>query len=133
MFDSESFFNTRLGELRQEGRYRQFADLERRAGAFPRAYHHMVRSAITVWCSNDYLGMGQHPEVLAAMHEAIDQAGAGAGAGGTDCERFLAAKRSSISWKGSTECQAQVNLLQHCFHSKRAAVRPTWLVRPSRQ
>jgi 5-aminolevulinate synthase len=76
MFDNESFFRKRLGELRTEGRYRQFADLERRAGAFPRAYHHSARAEVTVWCSNDYLGMGQHPEVLAAMHEAIDCAGA---------------------------------------------------------
>jgi 5-aminolevulinate synthase len=56
-----------------------FADLERRAGAFPRAFDHRSGSEITVWCSNDYLGMGQHPQVLAAMHEAIDRAGAGAG------------------------------------------------------
>jgi 5-aminolevulinate synthase len=77
MFDNESFFRQRLDELPAEGRYRQFADLERRAGAFPRAYHHSARAEVTVWCSNDYLGMGQHPEVLAAMHEAIDCAGAG--------------------------------------------------------
>jgi 5-aminolevulinate synthase len=79
MLDSDSFFNDRLDELRKEGRYRYFADLERRAGSFPRAYHHGVGSDVTVWCSNDYLGMSQHPEVLAAMHEAIDAVGAGAG------------------------------------------------------
>jgi 5-aminolevulinate synthase len=79
MYDIESFFRDRLDELRKEGRYRQFADLERRAGAFPRAYNHTIRSDVTVWCSNDYLGMGQHPAVLAAMHEAIDRVGAGAG------------------------------------------------------
>lgn len=81
MFDSESFFRKRLDELRVEGRYRLFADIVRRAGAFPRAYHHSVQADVTVWCSNDYLGMGQHPAVLATMHEALD--GAGAGAGGT--------------------------------------------------
>jgi len=79
MFDSEAFFRQRLDALRAEGRYRHFADLERRAGAYPRAYHHALGSDITVWCSNDYLGMGQHPAVLAAMHEAVDRAGAGAG------------------------------------------------------
>ena len=77
--DHELFFRTRLDALRAEGRYRVFADLERRAGAFPQAFHHRLGREITVWCSNDYLGMGQHPVVLAAMHEAIDKSGAGAG------------------------------------------------------
>jgi 5-aminolevulinate synthase len=79
MLDCEAFFRNRLDALRAEGRYRQFADIERRADAFPRAYHHALGSEVTVWCSNDYLGMGQHPSVLGAMHEAIDSAGAGAG------------------------------------------------------
>jgi 5-aminolevulinate synthase len=77
--DYERFFKTRLDALRAEGRYRVFADLERRAGAYPRAIDHKRRAEITVWCSNDYLGMGQHPAVLAAMHEALDRVGAGAG------------------------------------------------------
>jgi 5-aminolevulinate synthase len=77
--DYEHLFKTRLDALRAEGRYRTFADLERRAGAFPRAFHHRIGDDITVWCSNDYLGMGQHPVVLAAMHEAIEKSGAGAG------------------------------------------------------
>jgi 5-aminolevulinate synthase len=81
MYDCEAFFKNRLDALRSEGRYRRFADLERRAGAFPRARHHSLGSDVTVWCSNDYLGMGQHPAVLEAMHAAID--GMGAGAGGT--------------------------------------------------
>jgi 5-aminolevulinate synthase len=75
----DEFFKQRLDALRAEGRYRVFADLERRAGNFPRAFEHRLGADVTVWCSNDYLGMGQHPAVLAAMHETIDRYGAGAG------------------------------------------------------
>jgi 5-aminolevulinate synthase len=77
----EGFFRQQIDGLRREGNYRVFADLERRRGEFPRATHHRDDGAapVTVWCSNDYLGMGQHPDVLAAMHEALDRCGAGAG------------------------------------------------------
>jgi len=77
----EGFFRHQLQRLRSEGNYRVFRDLERNAGDFPRATLHGDRgpTTVTIWCSNDYLGMGQHPAVLAAMHEAINQCGAGAG------------------------------------------------------
>jgi 5-aminolevulinate synthase len=77
----ERLLQERLDALHQEGRYRVFADLKRRRGFFPVADHFAANGAreVTVWCSNDYLGMGQHPAVLAAMHEAIDAVGAGSG------------------------------------------------------
>src|SRR3954453_15957678 len=77
--DFDDFFRARVEALHSEGRYRIFADLERRAGRFPRAYDHRIGAEVTVWCSNDYLGMGQHPKVRAAIHPAIDHGGAGAG------------------------------------------------------
>jgi len=77
--DYQAFFRARLDELRDEGNYRVFADLERHRGAFPKAQNHDAGGDVTIWCSNDYLGMGQHPDVLAAMHDAVDRVGAGAG------------------------------------------------------
>ena len=77
----QDFFENKLADLRDEGNYRVFADLERHQGAFPKATNRIddVVREVTIWCSNDYLGMGQHPDVLAAMHEALDISGAGAG------------------------------------------------------
>ncbi len=80
--DYQKFFADGVDVLKDDGNYRVFADLERQVGEFPRALSHDSDGNIddvTVWCSNDYLGMGQHPEVRAAMKDAIDRVGAGAG------------------------------------------------------
>jgi len=75
------FFEAALSQLQGDGNYRVFADLERHRGAFPQATNRMDGQAreVTIWCSNDYLGMGQNADVIAAMHAALDQVGAGAG------------------------------------------------------
>ncbi|HCD83828.1 MAG TPA: 5-aminolevulinate synthase [Agrobacterium sp.] len=80
--DFEAFFTAELQSLHSEGRYRVFADIERQQGNFPRATRYNAngeRKDVTVWCSNDYLGMGQNPKVIEAMKAAIDHCGAGAG------------------------------------------------------
>jgi len=80
--DYKKIFADAIEAVRQEGRYRVFADISRERGNFPRAVRHDAGDnarAITVWCSNDYLGMGQHETVIGAMHKALDETGAGAG------------------------------------------------------
>lgn len=77
----DALFNTQLDALKSEGNYRIFAELERRCGAFPTARSHDSEAPdeVTIWCSNDYLGMGQHPTVIQAMKDTVDQCGTGAG------------------------------------------------------
>ncbi len=77
----DHFFKTAIDALHDEGRYRVFANLERRGEAFPRAWLHEggVRREIVIWCSNDYLGMGRHPAVVRAMQDAAERIGVGAG------------------------------------------------------
>ena len=80
--DYNTALDTALGRLHAEGRYRTFIDIERRRGQFPHAVWNKPDGSeqeITVWCGNDYLGMGQHPVVLSAMHEALEATGAGSG------------------------------------------------------
>ncbi len=93
--DFDAIFDGQLSKLKEEGNYRIFAELERQCGEFPRAksYGEDTPDEVTVWCSNDYLGMGQHPTVRAAMKNAIDSAGCGAGGtrniSGTNHEHLL--------------------------------------------
>ena len=78
----ENIFAKKIEDLKEEGRYRSFATLSRHCGNLPYATYHYedgTSKEVIIWCSNDYLGMGQHPKVLEAMKDAIDQFGAGAG------------------------------------------------------
>ncbi|MBI1685644.1 5-aminolevulinate synthase [Caulobacter hibisci] len=80
--DYKAAFSDAVAQIRNEGRYRVFADLKRHRGAFPRATWTRAdggESEVVVWCSNDYLGQGQNPIVLDAMHQAIDEHGSGSG------------------------------------------------------
>ena len=79
--DYDAIFADQLNQLKEDGNYRIFAELERQSGAFPKAksYDNEAPNEVTVWCSNDYLGMGQNPIIQNAMKEAIDSCGCGAG------------------------------------------------------
>ncbi|MEE1753362.1 5-aminolevulinate synthase [Streptomyces sp. SP18CS02] len=81
MFSYVDFFSAEIEALKRRGGYRTFLEIERRAGSFPAALKHGPGPGrrISVWCSNDYLGMGQHPLVLDAMKRAVDESGAGSG------------------------------------------------------
>lgn len=93
--DFDAIFDDQLSKLKDEGNYRIFAELERQCGEFPKArsYDDKTPDEVTVWCSNDYLGMGQHPTVRQAMKDTIDSAGCGAGGtrniSGTNHEHLL--------------------------------------------
>ncbi len=79
--DYEAYFKNELDSVREEGRYRVFTDIKRHRGSFPHATRFVGEETqpVTVWCSNDYLGMGQHQTVIDAMHDTLEECGAGAG------------------------------------------------------
>ena len=77
--DYDAIFKESIARLKAAGNYREFTDLERHAGEYPRATNHSIGREITIWCNNDYLGMGQHPDVTDAICKTVREIGAGAG------------------------------------------------------
>ncbi|WP_299147398.1 5-aminolevulinate synthase [uncultured Tateyamaria sp.] len=106
--DFDVLFQSQIEALKDEGNYRIFAELERQSGAFPRAKCHDkdAPDEVTVWCSNDYLGMGQHESVTKAMKDAVDSYGAGAGgtrniSGTNHAHKLLEAELADLHGKDS--------------------------------
>ncbi|MFE4858813.1 5-aminolevulinate synthase [Streptomyces sp. NPDC056670] len=102
----EQFLSEKIEKLRRDGQYRSFVEINRRANAYPSATYRSPagdEQQVTVWCSNDYLGMSQHPKVVEAMHRAIDEYGAGSGGsrniGGTH-SHYAALEASLAEWHG---------------------------------
>ena len=99
-FDHARFFADELDRIRREGRYRTFAELERVSAEAPRARDRRTGRDVVVWCSNDYLGMGGHPAVVAAAREALDRLGAGSGGtrniGGTGHEHVMLERELAV-------------------------------------
>ncbi|MCK5575125.1 MAG: aminotransferase class I/II-fold pyridoxal phosphate-dependent enzyme, partial [Sphingomonadales bacterium] len=80
--DYDRFFEDAISKVKGEGRYRVFTEIARHRGDYPKATYYQPggeEKEISVWCSNDYLGMGEHPKVVQAMHQALDEVGAGSG------------------------------------------------------
>ena len=109
--DYDRIFRTAIDRLHDEGRYRVFIDILRTKGQFPNAQcfaGHNGPKPITVWCSNDYLGMGQHPAVVAAMEEALHSVGAGSG--------------GTRNIGGNTHYHVELERELACLHGKEAAL-----------
>ncbi|MEO9633267.1 MAG: 5-aminolevulinate synthase [Parasphingorhabdus sp.] len=106
--DYDKIFSQAIDRLHAEGRYRVFIDILRNKGAFPNARcfaHHNGPQPVTVWCSNDYLAMGQHPDVIAAMEEALHDVGAGSGGTrniGGNTHYHIQLERELADWHGKS-------------------------------
>lgn len=106
--DYDKIFSQAIDRLHAEGRYRVFIDILRNKGSFPNARcfaHHNGPQPVTVWCSNDYLAMGQHPDVIAAMEEALHDVGAGSGGTrniGGNTHYHIQLERELADWHGKS-------------------------------
>ena len=116
----DDFFVNAIDGLKAAGNYREFTNLERLAGNYPHAKNHSIGREITLWCSNDYLGMGQHPDVAKAICETVQKIGSGAGGtrniAGTS--RPLVELESELASLHNKEAAAGIYIrVCHQFHS----------------